>query len=217
MNRILTFDCYGTLIDTAPIYNTVQVIAEKHGLDGKTAQFKFSNYEDRLMYGEDYIPYDKLIARALEYCDLEMACSIFSKNYEQVLMAYENLKPFPDVLETLHALKEKGYQLALMSNSVHSFMQHHLKVLDNLFDDVVLADDTHSYKPQLAFFKYADESLHLSENEHWHIAQGYWWDIVPCTKLGWRKIWVNRDHNIGMERHKPYEEIYNFGELLRFL
>lgn len=217
MEKILTFDCYGTLLNTAPIYNTVEIIAEKNGIDGQAAKVVFTNYEDRLMYGEDYIPYDEVVSQALEYCDLEMSCNIFYKNYERVLSAHEQLQPFPDVLETLHTLKEKKYQLALMSNSVDFIMQYHLQVLDNLFDEVILAEDAHAYKPQLSFFKYAEDSLHLQEKEHCHIAKGYWWDIVPCTKIGWKKIWVNREHKAGMKKHLPYQEIYTFSELLKLL
>lgn len=217
MEKILTFDCYGTLLDTAPIYDAVEAVAEAYGMDGKTAKGAFVNYEDRLMYGEDYIPYDMLVAQALEYCDLEMSCDAFGKNIRQVLLAHKNLRPFPDVPDTLRALKEKGYRLALMSNSVSSIMQDHLKALDDLFDSVILAEDTHAYKPQLAFFKYAEEALRLREKEHCHIAKGYWWDIVPCTKLGWDKIWVNREHKVGMKKHMPYQEVHAFNELLELL
>ncbi|MCI2000379.1 MAG: HAD family hydrolase [Clostridia bacterium] len=217
MEKILTFDCYGTLIDTSPIYNAVEVIAEKHGFDGKTARNIFTNYEDRLMSIEDYIPYNEVIYQALEYCDLEMVCDVFHKNYEQILSVHENIEPFPDVLEALHTLKENGYQLALMSNSGYSIMQYNLKALDNIFDKVILAQDTHVYKPQLAFFEYAEKELNLKEKEHCHIAKGYWWDIVPCSKIGWKKIWLNRDHKSGMKKHMPYQEIYTLDELLKIL
>lgn len=42
-----------------------------------------------------------------------------------------------------------------------------------------------------------------------NIAKGYWWDIVPCSKLGWRKIWVNRNYKKGSRRHKTYKEVIN--------
>ena len=38
MAGILTFDCYGTLLDTAPIYGEIEHIAQTHGLDGKNGQ-----------------------------------------------------------------------------------------------------------------------------------------------------------------------------------
>ncbi len=217
MEGILTFDCYGTLLNTAPIYEAVEAIAKKHGLDGKAVGGVFSSYEDRLMYGEDYIPYDALILRALEYCDFEMATDIFRSGYDQILSVHENIIPLPDVMETLRALHERGYELALMSNSAWSIMQHNLKAFDGLFQNVILAQDVHAYKPQLAFFRYAEEMLKLKEREHWHIAKGYWWDIRPCTRMGWRKIWVNRERKKGMEKFLPYDEVHALDEVLKII
>ena len=177
----------------------------------------FCNYEDRIMYGEEYIPYDALILRALEYCDFELATDIFRSGYDQILSVHENITLLPDVMGTLHALQEKGYELALMSNSAWSIMQHNLKAFDGLFGKVILAEDTHAYKPQLAFFHYAEETLQLKNREHWHIAKGYWWDIMPCTRIGWRKIWVNRERKKGMEKFLPYDEVYALDEVLRIL
>ena len=52
MNKILTFDCYGTLLDTSNLYAYIQKIGDKKGGFGKKAVEIFHNYEDRLMYGE---------------------------------------------------------------------------------------------------------------------------------------------------------------------
>ena len=37
MNKILTFDCYGTLLDTSPLYNYIGKLAEEHELSGQKA------------------------------------------------------------------------------------------------------------------------------------------------------------------------------------
>lgn len=217
MDKILTFDCYGTLINTEPILDKISNIAIKNGLNSKEAANIYVSYEDRLMYGEEYISYDKLIKQVLEYCDMELNSDIFNKAYDEIISVHKELRPFEEVTETLKEIHKKGYKLVLMSNSMHDIMRYHLDVLDNVFDDVFLAEDIHAYKPQLEFFKYVEEKLQLKEKEHCHIAKGYWWDIVPCSKLGWRKIWVNRNYKKGSKRHEPYKEVHTLDEVINLI
>lgn len=217
MDKILTFDCYGTLIDTKPIFDLISSIAEENGLNSKEVVNTYVNYEDRLMYGESYIPYDKLIKQVLEYCDMELNSDIFSKSYDKIILAHKELQLFKEVVGTLKKIHEKGYQLAIMSNSVHDIMDYNLNALGNIFDYVFLADDMHAYKPQLEFFRYVQEILQLKEKQHCHIAKGYWWDIVPCSKLGWNKIWVNRNYKKGNKSHEPYKEVHRLDEVLSFI
>lgn len=205
MKKILTFDCYGTLLNTSPLYNFIGDIAEENGLSKEKAIEVFSSYEDRLMYGEEFIVYDKLLFEVLTYCNMELNTDIFTSKYDEIIGIHRNFLPFPDVLEALRKLKEKGYYLAIMSNSINEIMSWHLKKLGNLFDDSLVAEDTKCYKPNLKFFKMAEEKFGLKNNEHCHIAKGYWWDIVPASKMNWNKIWVNRTNlEKGREHEKPY-------------
>lgn len=215
--KTLTFDCYGTLLNSDVLYEYIFNFANQNGFSGKKAQQTFITYEDRLMYGEEFIPYDKLLLSVLEYCDMELNTKIFAKEWGKIKELHKNFEPHTDVVQTLEYLKKQQYELIIMSNTSYEFIHHHLEKMGNLFDDVLLADDTKCYKPNIKFFNDADRKYHLSTKEHWHIAKGYWWDIVPCTKLGWRKIWVNRDRKTGMKQHLPYEEITELSELKKLL
>lgn len=205
MNKILTFDCYGTLLDTSPLYDFIGKLAEDKGLSGQKAMNTFSSYEDRLMYGEDFINYDELLLEILSYCDMEMNCNIYASQYNKVLTLHKDFQPFPDVLEALHKLKQNGYSLAIMSNSTNQIMDWHMERLEYLFDDRLIAEDTKCYKPSLLFFQMAERKFGLHTKDHCHIAKGYWWDIVPANKMGWHKIWVNRTNlSHGRDTEKPY-------------
>lgn len=217
MNKILTFDCYGTLLNTDILYQYVSRLAEENGLSGDKAREIFIHYEDRLMYGEDFIPYEQLLSLALEYCDMELNSNVFASQWGHIMELHKEFEPYEDVIRTLKYLKSRQYQLILMSNSTHEIMHYHIAKLENLFDGCVLAEDTKCYKPNLDFFRYTSRKYELSSNMHCHIAKGYWWDIVPCSKLGWNKIWVNRNQITGSRRHLPYQEIRTLDELKEFL
>lgn len=214
MNKILTFDCYGTLLDTSPLYNFIGKIAEDHGLSGSKAINTFSSYEDRLMYGENFINYDELLMEILSYCNMEMDCDVFTAQYGQVLELHKDFQPFSDVLEALRKLKQNGYILAVMSNTTNKIMDWHMEKLENLFDNRLVAEDAKCYKPDLRFFQMAEKKFGLKAKEHCHIAKGYWWDIVPSCKMGWNRIWLNRTNlSHGRDTEKPYITVSTLLEL----
>lgn len=45
----------------------------------------FHNYEDRLMYGEDFRSYDELLYEVLSYCDMEMNTNVYVASYDEIL------------------------------------------------------------------------------------------------------------------------------------
>lgn len=214
MEKILTFDCYGTLLNTAPLYGFIAQTAAQHGLDPGQAAATFAAYEDRLMYGEDFMPYDELLQNVLTYCDLELSTNIFTPLHAQILALHRSFAPFSDVLPALAALKAQGRQLALMSNTTQSLMQAHLQKLGGYFDLYLTADTAQCYKPSLQFFRLAEEAFNIPGKRHIHIAKGYWWDIVPAAKMGWPKIWLNRSKlNSGRPQEQPYAIITTLAEL----
>ncbi len=96
-------------------------------------------------------------------------------------------------------------------------MRKSLEQFAGLIDDVILADDVHCYKLDLHSFKAAQQKYGFDNSNHIYIANGYWWDIVPCTKLGWRKIWVHREGYLGNPREQPYQEIQNLAQISKIL
>ena len=217
---ILTFDCYGTLIDTAPLLREVGDMAKEAGLPEERVMALFPVYEARAMYGEAYCDYDQVVLHALEYMDFEFCCDVFKKQQERALECIRNFKAFPEVREILAKLKADGHKLYLMSNSKRELMEYHLKELGSPFEYEILADETHCYKPNLEFFRYSEDLLGLREldkKEHCHIAEGFFWDIIPAAYFRWNTIWVNRSRQQGNGRGGGYTEVHDLKEAYQAL
>lgn len=217
MNKTLTFDCYGTLIDTSPFYNEIVKIGNDAGIDGQKTVGTFINYEDRLMHGEPFRKLSEIIYKALEYCEFELSCKKIKDKFEHLIEIHRNLLPFNEVKSTLRTLKSQGYRLAILSNSEWSIMNYNLKTLETKFDDIFLAEDIKYYKPQLEFFKKVEGDIPVNKKLHTHIAAGFWWDIVPSSKMNWDKIWVNRKGKSGLKEYQPYIEIKKLNEIFNYL
>lgn len=134
MQKIITFDCYGTLLDTRPLYRRIGEIAEENGLSAQTAVHVFESYEDRLMYGEEFISFDVMLREILSYCDMEMNADVFSAHGGEAEEVVRSFRPFDDVIDTLTYLKSRGCILALLSNTTNAFMRQHIRALGDLPD-----------------------------------------------------------------------------------
>ena len=214
----LTFDVYGTLLNMSSISETISKIAVENNFDPKKATSMYSLTEDEIMYGEDFATLDKVINKSLFWSDTYLNQNFFQKNYDKVLQAYKDLKPFPDVIDSLKELKSRGYTLVMMSNSMNLIMDENKKSLGGLFDKSYLAEQIKNYKPRIEFFQFVHKDLDFDNNNHTHIANGYWWDIEPATKMNWKyKIWVNRNGMKKSSEFDPQIEVRDLKEALNYL
>ena len=200
------------------ISETISEIAKENNYNPESAASMYSITEDEIMYGQDFMTLDEVINRSLFWSDTYLNQNFMQKNYERVIQAYKNLKPWPDVIEALQELKKRGYTLVMMSNSMDMIMDENKKALNNLFDKSYLADKIRAYKPRIEFFQYVHRDLDFDNNNHTHVANGYWWDIEPATKMKWPyKIWVNRNGMKKSPEFEPQIEVHDLKEALNYL
>ncbi|EKP96560.1 HAD family hydrolase [Lacticaseibacillus paracasei] len=209
----ISFDCYGTLLDTREIKNWFIVFGTTHEVDGQAAWQQFELWKERLMYGERIVPFSILLKQTLNYVDMVLQTqSLFSNHFNDLFKTYKDLKPWPEVILALRQLRESGNRVIIMSNSTSSLMSAHLDALGQQVDLTILPEQTQCYKPDLAFFNYASNQV---IQPHLHVAMGYWWDIVPCHKIGWASVWINRRRLAPLTTIKPTYTLPNLKKLPR--
>ena len=213
--KVLTFDCYNTLLDTSTTDTVLTNIAKSHNLDAQAPEFCETYYriEHELMYAAEFRHLKEIlalsVARALEKYKLASK----REDAEALVDCYRSFQPFADVPDTLEALA-RHYTLCIMSNSDNDILDHNAKSLGVGFARLFTAEDMRCYKPTLHFFEQVHNFLELPGKDHTHVAAGFWWDIIPAKSLKWRRIWVNRRHRKGNDQYQPYTEIHDFRELL---
>lgn len=166
------------------------------------------------MYERDFKPFDALALEVLRSMDSELGVDVFERNADILWNAYKDFQPFEDVLPVLEQLKADGWALIVLSNTCPQLMERHLKALDGLIDETLIASQTRCYKPVLSFFEQAEEKFGLDNACHIHVAAGYWWDILPSKKMDWDAIWVSRkpqDNQLKKEQSGPF--VHTFTDL----
>jgi 2-haloacid dehalogenase len=190
-DRWATFDCYGTLVDwnggirrqLARLFGEAEsgdLLAEYHLI------------EPRIQREEPSLSYREVMARVLA----ELAASREKHLPEDERDALgRSLPDWPIFAEAPGALgeaRDRGWKLAMLSNTDRDFIEASIERLGVPFDLSVVAGEIGSYKPGHRHWEAFWEQTGADRDRHVHVAQSHFHDIVPATELGLPTIWINR-------------------------
>ncbi len=193
--EVLTFDCYGTLIDwESGILAALQPLlaARAIKLDDEKLLELYGALEAQAESG-DYLNYQTILKTVVRGIGARLNFNPSEQELENFATSVKDWPPFADTVSALQALKKK-YQLAIISNiddDLFAFSKAHLGVP---FDWVITAEQARSYKPSFNNFQQAFQRIGKSKDKILHVAQSIFHDIIPAKQLGLATVWVNRRH-----------------------
>jgi 2-haloacid dehalogenase len=218
--RVLTFDCYGTLIDwESGILTALAPVRARSDrrVSGDELLECYALAESKIQRGE-YRCYREILRAVLLEVTAYLGVPLGRSEEELLADSVGDWKPFPD---TVGALKTLGnhYRLAVISNIDDDLFARSALRLEAQFDWVVTAEQVRSYKPSQNNFLRALERMNVPRNHVLHVAQSRYHDIEPASKLGLDCVWVNRRRGktgFGATRQSdavPSLEVANLREL----
>ena len=209
MDKIVTFDCYRTLIDF-DLEGAVRAIAgdriREIGVDEAAflQDLRAMRFQAAL---QEYRPYREILRTTLRHGMLLHGIPYRDEDGDALVQAVPRFEPFPEVPGVLRALKWR-YPVAIITNSDDDLIAHSVRNIGVDFDHVVTAEQARAYKPRAEAFEHAFRVLDSAPENVIHVAQGWEYDIVPTHRYsGMRRIWVNRYGRRGSDAYRPYEEI----------
>jgi 2-haloacid dehalogenase len=191
--QIITFDCYGTLIDwESGILGAIRPILSAHGAH-------LSDPEILRMYGEieadeesgEYQPYREILQAVVRGFGTRLGFAPSEKEQQSLPNSLASWKPFPDTVAALRQLKQK-FKLGILSNIDEDLFTATAPQLAVDFDYVITASQAHAYKPSLEIFRLAQKRMDLSVERWLHAGQSIYHDVIPAQSLGISTVWVNR-------------------------
>ncbi|MEE9271411.1 MAG: haloacid dehalogenase type II [Candidatus Krumholzibacteria bacterium] len=191
--HVLTFDCYGTLIDwESGILKAVRPVLETHGagVDDQAILEMYAQMEAALE-ADEYMRYQLLVEEAMAGMGGSFGIDLADDERRAVVSSIKDWRPFPDTVAALKRLKKK-YKLAIISNIDDHLFAASAVHLDVAFDWVVTAEQSGAYKPSPRMFEFALERIGQPKEAILHVAQSRYHDIAPARKLGLQTVWVNR-------------------------
>ena len=189
MDRWLTFDCFGTLIDWRHgIRTTGELLFPGHGPDFLDAYIAL---EAEVEEGP-FKRYRAVLAETARRAAKRIGADLKPDDATALVSTIPHWPPFADVGPALTTLRRDGWKLALLTNCDRDLIAQTQRRLPASFDAVVTAEDVSAYKPDPAHFRLFQSTFGSSAGAWIHVAQSYFHDIKPTHELGITRIWVNR-------------------------
>lgn len=198
--KVLTFDCYGTLIDwETGIWNALQPLMSARGraLEREDALVRFGDCETDQEAATPSLRYSTLLATVHARMAKDLGVAIHADLNERFGGSVADWPAFPDSAEALAYLK-RHFKLVILSNvDRHSFAASNRK-LGVSFDAIYTAEDIGSYKPDARNFAYLLDHLAaefgVGRGDILHTAQSLFHDHVPAERAGLARAWIDRRH-----------------------
>ncbi len=190
---VLTFDCYGTLVDWATgIAGALRPILRAHDTDLEDDElFRLYGRFERDVEAGDYVPYREVLRRVTRRFGDRFG---FTPTNAEVDRFADSVGRWPLFDDTNAALRRLGdsFRLAVISNVDDELFHETARQVHVDFDDVITAEQMGTYKPRLDPFEAAFTRLGVPPNRLLHVAQSVYHDINPAGRLGLSCVWVQR-------------------------
>ncbi len=189
---VLTFDCYGTLID----WEAGIVSGLRHalpGLDGVGDEALLEEYAAHEAAAErlPYRSYRQVLAESLRGVAARHARRLDEAAVAAFAESVGDWPAFPDAPEALQRLARR-FRLAVITNCDDDLFAASNRRLGVDFDLVVTAQQVGAYKPSARPFEVALAAIAEPEERVLHVAQSLYHDHVTAKRLGLATVWIDR-------------------------
>jgi 2-haloacid dehalogenase len=198
VERWASFDCYGTLVDwNAGIRAELERLIPVEDADRLLE--RYHEVERRVQREQPDASYRDVMAAGLEEVASEAGAALPSSERDALGSSLPDWPIFPEVPAALSEARERGWRLAVLTNSDRDLIDASLAAIGVPFDATVVASEIGSYKPAHEHWRVFSSTTEADPSLHVHVAQSHFHDIAPASELGLRCVWINRRG----ERHEP--------------
>lgn len=197
--KVLTFDCYGTLIDwETGMIEALRPLTRQIGQTLSRNQIleAHAGHESRQQRQTPAMRYPDLLAIVYKRLAEEWEVPVRWDECKAYGQSIEDWPAFSDSVSALQYLKQH-YKLVVLSNiDNQSFALSNAK-LKVEFDAIYTAEDIGSYKPDLRNFDYMIERLAdrgFGKSDILHTAESLFHDHRPANERGLTSCWIYRRH-----------------------
>ena len=212
--RALVFDQYGTIVDMqGGLTAAVTPFLAAKGWAGKPHAFvtwwRRTHYENSMidaLCDRGHTPYRQIGHRAVSHV-LDRCGLTYSQDEVRWLVSQiETLKPFPDVVAALLALRRAGYKLVILSNGDPDMLKAAGPHIGFAFDHVISVAEAGSFKPHWKTYAKAEEIIGLDRSACLFVAN-HAFDCIGAKSYGMRTAFIDR-------RKRPFGETPHQADLI---
>ena len=191
--ELLTFDCYGTLINWEEgILRCLHRLLAAYGKDTDDATILrlFGDFEAQAEQGK-YRRYREVLQSVVQQFGEQLGFKPTDGELHSLPESLKEWKPWPDTVTALRELLSR-FQLAIISNVDDDLFAATKPQLGVAFDQIITAEQAGAYKPSLKIFELALSRVRTPAHCILHVGQSLYHDVLPAQSLGLATVWVNR-------------------------
>jgi 2-haloacid dehalogenase len=194
---VLTFDCYGTLIDWEAGIAAAARMQLGDAVAGASDEQIVSAFAEVEHEAEvPYKSYREVLALSLRGIGERLGAPVSDVQARGFGASVGQWPAFPDSAAALARLQER-FKLAVITNCDDDLFAQSERRLGVQFDHVITAQQAGSYKPDHANFELAFERIGEPRERILHVAQSLFHDHVPAKALGMTSVWIDRRQGRG--------------------
>ena len=196
---VLSFDCYGTLIDwetgILEALHVAGLLADVHDAAvAETVLAHFAALESDAERRFPSAPYPQLLGRVFHGLCARVGTTATREAARRFGASVGGWPPFPDAVDALRALGRR-HRLVVLSNVDRASFARSAERLGSPFLRVFTAEEIGSYKPDPRNFRFMLDALArdgIAATDILHVAQSLHHDHVPASALGLATVHVDR-------------------------
>ena len=201
--EVLTFDCYGTLVDWEEGIAAAFLARGREAgvaLDRHAVLVAYADVEPAVQR-EAFRPYRDVLARSAGEVARRFGWTLGSGEAGFLPASLPRWPVFPDTNPALLRLAAAGLELGILSNVDNDLIAATAGQFAVPMHFLVTAEDVGAYKPAHAHFVTARRRV---GRRRWlHVAQSWFHDVQPAATLGIPVAWVNRKAEQPAGRAEP--------------
>jgi 2-haloacid dehalogenase len=190
VDRWATFDCYGTLIDWNG--GIGRELERLFGRDHAPRLLERYHELEPEVQADEYRAYRDVLTLTLIRLADDGSLPLPEAERDAFVRSLPDWRPFPEVPRALAEARERGWKLAILSNTDKDLIAASKRRLRVPFDVTVVAEDVGSYKPARGHWERFFAETSAGRNRHVHVAASLFHDIAPARELGLTTVWINR-------------------------
>jgi 2-haloacid dehalogenase len=181
-DRWATFDCYGTLIDwNGGIRRELARVFGEERADEQLGRYHELEPE---LEADGKRSYREVLTEAMG------KLSAPAGEADALARSLPDWQPFSEVPDALREARERGWKLAILSNTDRDFIDASQERIGTPFELAIVASEVGSYKPAPGHWQAFEREVGRPPDVH--VAASLFHDIAPANELGLRSIWINR-------------------------
>lgn len=219
--RVLLFDQYGTVVDMqSGLTEATAPFLRDKGWDGEPHRFvtwwRRKHYENSMidaLCNRGHTPYREIGHRAVSYVMDRCGIAYSQEDVRWLVAQIETLRPFPDVIEALTALRRHGYTLAILSNGDRDMLENAKPHIGFDFDRTISVQEAGYFKPHFATYAKAEDILGQERTSIMMVAN-HAFDCIGARAYGMRAAFIDRrGRPYGETPHRPDLIVRDFASL----